>query len=701
MARALRALGRWAVIEPILVVVGFTLLAIIVTWPVAAHMGTVIPSPGIAWDPAGYIWDFWQRAHDGMPLWGDSTTSMISVPFGRTYPAAADATQLVSYGPAWLITHVAGPVVAYNVVIISGLALSGMAMYGLIRWLGTGPGISAWAGGAYALFPYALGKAIVHAPLVHLACFPLAVLAGLWWSERPSWRRALVVAGAYGFAWLTNPYYGLMATVVLAVVCGAGLVRMLRAGGLATAARGGGLLMGLNAVLVLLPVALLGRSASSDATAGIARQAIDLDNFGARITDFLTPPTNSVFMNGAIDPTWTGVTAVGDERLILYVGLTTIAVALLGAIACWRASGPSASRIQMAARAAAVLVPVLAWFSLASPTRWLGVDIPVPSLWIWESVPNYRVFARFVAPLMCALLVLGALGLRWLASRGGTVWRLSIIATAMIVTFADLDTGIPVATATPVTANGRGPGDSPTWAWLRAQRAPGSVVEYPTDPENYGPAFDSVERIWAFGQTIHERPIVNGGLIPGQRGYEFAAQVSDANRPGTATDLATAGVRFAVINPWAFGALGRTPNLDVNTPPAGFSVERVFPDGTAIWRVTAPPQTGIVLFQRPGFAWGTREGRATWHRLTARKAVLTIWAPRTGDYRVTLPLRALSAEALKTTGGLEGQITLTPQGDSLILALEAGPTPREVELAIRGPLPRGAAIGSATMKAAR
>ena len=55
---------RW--LEPALVVLGFTLLAIVATWPVAADAGAIIPSPGSAWDPAGFIWDFWQRSVEGL-----------------------------------------------------------------------------------------------------------------------------------------------------------------------------------------------------------------------------------------------------------------------------------------------------------------------------------------------------------------------------------------------------------------------------------------------------------------------------------------------------------------------------------------------------------------------------------------------------------------------------------------------------------
>lgn len=665
-------------VEAVLVVVGFTLLAIVATWPVAANVTTLIPSPGTAWDPAGFIWDFWQRSTEGLGLWGDATSSLAGYPFGRGFPAAADATQLVTYGPAWIITGIAGPVVAYNVVIISGLALAGMAMYALARWLGTGPGIAAWAGGAYVIFPYIIGKAVVHAPLVHLACFPLAVLAGLWWSERPTWRRALVVVAAYAFAWLTNPYYGLMATVVLLVVCGGGIVRIARSAGMRAAGRDGGMLAGLALLIVLAPVGLIGRSATDETASGISRQVIDLDNFGARLTDFITPPANSFLIRG-INPTWAGSGAGGDERTVLYVGITTIILAIIGAVVTWRATGALGARWRLATRTAAVLVVVLAWFSLASPTTWMGINVPVPSLWIWEAQPQFRVFARFAAPLMCALLVLGALGIRWIAARSTVLWRTSIIAAAMVITFADLATTLPTPSAPPVTAAGQAPDDVPAWQWLRARDDGSAIVQYPTIPEEYLPAGESLERIYAYGQTIHGHPSVNGALFPGQRSFDFLAQVSDPSRPGAAVDLATAGVRWAVVNPWGYSSLGRETPFAVTSPPPGFSVEKTFPDGTAIWRVTATPRQGLVLFRPPGFGWGIATGGTTWHALQEPAGQVTVLARTEDRYRITLTLRGLDpGEVSARAGGSPIAIRRTAKGVSF--ESPAGPDPREIEL---------------------
>ena len=70
---------------------------------------------------------------------------------------------------------------------------------------------------SFVLFPQELLRATGHLPLVQLECFPLMIMAGLFWIDRPGWRRAILMALALAFAWLSNPYYGLMCAVMVGV----------------------------------------------------------------------------------------------------------------------------------------------------------------------------------------------------------------------------------------------------------------------------------------------------------------------------------------------------------------------------------------------------------------------------------------------------------------------------------------------------
>ena len=570
-------------------VAGFTLLAIGLTWPAAANANTLIPTDGgLAWDPAGFTWDLWQRLRDGLPLFGNGSTNLVA-PFTIEYPGAFNLVQLAFYGPAVAVAAVTTPAFAMNVMIIAGIAVSGMAMYWLARWLGTGPGVAAWAGLALAASPYVLGKAVVHAPLASVACFPLLVLAALWWGEAPSWRRALAVTGAFALAWTTSAYYGLIAVIMVVVICGWALLAHGRQRGWRSAAAPGGLLAALLGILVLLPIAI---SVLTSTAPSPARASDDLAQFGTRIGDLITPAPDQLVSN-AISPGWFDVTGIAGERLIVYLGITTVLLAIVaGVLAWWRPGALGGARVVLAARLGTVLAPLLLWFSLAWPMAIGPVPIPVPSIAVWWAAPEFRAFSRFAVAGLVVLLMMAALLVAAVARRGGQVWRYSIITGALLVTGADTLTAVPLTTSPPATADTQAPDQRAAWAWLRDKPEQGSVVEYPTSLPVFVPGLESMYRVYAMGQTIHGRPVLD---IPGPMGLPIdprtlalAQQVADPFAPGTATRLAQAGIRFAVINPWAYRTLGIGEGPDVRRPPAGFVLEQAFPDGTAIWRIVAP-----------------------------------------------------------------------------------------------------------------
>jgi len=172
---------------------------------------------------------------------------------------------------------------------------------------------------------------------------------------------------------------------------------------------------------------------------------------------------------------------------------------------------------------------------------------------------------------------------------------------------------------------------------------------------------------------------VNGALFPGQRSFDFLAQVSDPTRPGAEADLATAGVRWAVVNPWGYASLGREAPFAVTSPPPGFAVLETFPDGSAIWLVTAKPREGLLVFRPPGFGWGIAAGSTTWHPVQEPAGNVTLWARAEGRYRITLTLRGLDpGEVSARADGSPIAVRRTARG--VWFESPAGRDPREIEL---------------------
>jgi len=678
------ALASRAALEGYGVVLGFLVMAIVVTWPVFLHAGSIVTGGGHGGDQVGYIWDYWYLGNFGVKLWGAGIQHEVSAPFGREYAGGINATILTTLLPAWIAAKIAGPLVAYNVVVISGLTLSAAAMYLLVRWLGLGVAPAIWSGAAFMLFPYEQIRATGHLVLAHLECLPVLLIACLWWTERPSWRRAIALAGGFGFCAITNPYYGLMGAVVVAVFVIAAAIRLWRRWGLGTAARRVGEGIGAVAVIVLLPIGLLFASSSGAIEATIERSRFELDAYGARITDYVLPPAAGIWHELLGTFSWSNP---GGERMN-FVGWVTIILAIVALVLGWRLRDRLSGRQRLLLVIGPPLVLVLMWFSLALPTKWYGVEIPVPSDWIFDSFPYLRGYARFVAPVMCVLLAMGAVGL-WLLMRGRSVTaRLSIASVALILLFLDLAPTVPLRSAEPVLL-GSPPGEQlPAWEWLRG-REPGAIVfEMPGQPN------ELVERYYQWGQINHRHPITNGNSTRGQLGPDFQVENAAPSYPVTPQNLAAMGIRLVTIEPFGYGLL-RQPVPDVRRPPPGFVVAKVFADGSAVWRVAAAPADAVAV-RRNDWWWAPElevGGVWRWMREDA-KVTIVPRDGRTGVYRARFRARgyipgAVYTLAIRSPDGFVDRVRVGPKPEQSVTATIHVTDPRtDVYIRNEGPAAR-------------
>lgn len=667
---------RGLLLEATAVLVGFAILAVAVTWPVARDFDTLITSDGLGWDPAGYVWEFWFNAREGLQLWGSGTREILSAPFGQSLAASSNSSLLLTYGPAWAVAQLAGPVVAYNVTALSGLVLSAASVYLLVRWLGIGPAPAAWAGVAAMLAPYELLRVTLHVPFAHIECFALLLLAGIAWLQRPSALRALWMVLALALAWITTPYYGLAASVMALAIGVVGVVRIWRDAGAGAAVRRAGEAAGLALALVVVPLyALLesGRDAIED---NFTRPRESLALYGARLRDYVVPDGNNAAMDWLLgDARWAQSAAPGGERTV-FLGWVAIALALAGVALVARRWGEVAQRVRLAVLLGVVLTPLLVWFSLASPTTIGGVGIPVPSEAVYDLVPTVRAYARFGIAVLVVVVVLGAIGLAQLVRGRGraVVWGAAAVAAVGSVALTAPE--LPIVTARPVTIAGADPRDAPSWRWLAdGDRRDGIVFEYPTGTNAYGPQFELVERVWQYGQTVHGRPLLNGGFTPGELGYDFTRNVLRPEWPGVASQLAGAGVSTVVVNPWAAGVLGQPP-IDPAAPPQGFAPAASFPDGTAAWHVVAPPPPASAIF-RGTWSGPEASGGRLWWTAPAIGGRISVVGWRPGTYRFTF-LARLAAPAPGA------RLRLRPPGGPPV-SVPLGAAPRAVSVEVRAP----------------
>jgi len=625
---------RRIAIEAGLVLCGSALLAILLTWPLVTDLGSAVVGGGSGGDRSGYVYDVWFNEHFGLNLWGIRVDEALSAPFGREAPGSLNLLQIVFLGPAWIVATFAGPVAGVNASLLLGMTLGPAAMYLLIRWIGLGVAPAVWAAVAFAIFPNALLRATGHYPLALLACLPLLLLAIWRWLERPGVRRAGWAAGACLLCWLTNPYWGVAAFVAL---IGAGIVALVlgvRAAGWRAAGRRIGELAGAVVVIVLLPLAAMFAASSDAVEAGVSRPRSELALYGAQVTDYLIPDRGQYFFTDVFGSDWATMGSVGGERTA-FLGYGTMLLAVIGLALAYRHRRTLSPRLRVVVLSAVPMGLLIAWFSLATPTRWLGATIPTPSDALFEVLPFLRAYARFSAVVTAVVIVLGAVGLHLLLRNR----RPAVVAAALVpvLAIAVLELppggGLPLQSGPPVTVSGVPADRLPMWRWMRDELPRDSVVQaFPAYPN------ELIERYHMYGQTVHALALTNGDAQQIGIGSDLTSSIADPRWPGAAADLATVGVDAVTIMPELYAAIGVNPPA-VDAPPPGFEVAKVFPDGNAVWRVVAPPRDGLAFVAAD--EWWTpkpRGGRA-W-RFMRDAATIHLYAPVAGRYRVELGVRS-------------------------------------------------------------
>ena len=266
---AVARLSEWAsarrlmLLEAAAVVAGTVALTVYVTWPVALNLNDEIF--GLGGDSTGTIWWLWWMADDhGFHILGVTHHTETGWPFGWDQGNGVNIQWALLFFPAYLVTEVVGEVVAYNVVVLSGLVLSGVAMYILVRKMGAAPLVAGWAALVYIVFPWHLEKAGGHAAFTHLEVFPLLVLALLAWQRQPSRRLVLYLALITAVAWTTSGYFGIIEFVGLGVILAVAAIGHSRRFGFRLAARSAAAAGGaaILVVLTVLRIARLGFSTS-------------------------------------------------------------------------------------------------------------------------------------------------------------------------------------------------------------------------------------------------------------------------------------------------------------------------------------------------------------------------------------------------------------------------------------------------------
>ena len=314
---------RWAAAA----LAAYAALAVALTWPLAALLGTHIPGGemlGLSEDSYVFLWDYWwvgKALGEHLPV---MFTNYIFWPHGvslRFHTLMPQNGLLAVYPQQWL-----GLVPTYNLLLLASLVGSAWAGYGLAMMVVRRPGPALVAGGVFAFSPYMMTHALSHMNLIALQWMP--VLAWLlvkgMGSGRPAWGVGAGVAlGLLAYCdWYGFMFGGLLAALIGGCYLATRGRRLAAAATLALAAA-----VGLAVAAPLLWPMLAEQRAHPYAVTPLSRSAA----LSGDPALWLTPPFLSTMAGGVGGRLVRGMGYLVSEQTV-YLGWGVLALAVVG----WR-----------------------------------------------------------------------------------------------------------------------------------------------------------------------------------------------------------------------------------------------------------------------------------------------------------------------------------------------------------------------------
>jgi hypothetical protein len=595
--------------ESVLVALLLTALAIVLTWPAAAFLGSTVSDLG---DPVLTIWIL---AWDVHALGATPLRLFDANMFHPRRGTLAYTEHLLGLVPlVWPARLLgAGPVFAHNVVWLATFPLTGLALFWLVRHLTGHAGAATVAAVLYAFSHFRFGQ-LSHIQVLSHQWLPLMLL-GLHRAAESGgrWRDVGLAAGAFALQALSSGYQAFFAAIAGTLFM-AWLVLPTTRPPLGRLI-GRGSLAGCMVTLVLLPAFLPYRLTRDEIS--LTRNPMEIEHYVARPASYLAAPAENRWLGDA-------TARFRGREAALFPGFVALALALPVSVRGWRqrhgAAKPDRGRVGRwpialdVALAVIVLVTVANWLVLggftirlgalrvsqthfAAPVLGIAVALavrravrggpsPVRGLgWLrrlgWPSAPGYYLGLALVGAIASfgPWLDLGELRIQPLyhqllsVAPGFDVLRvpgrfgvLVMTGLAVLAGFgaAALARRLPrpgwragalgglgalavlEAWAVPLPLMTVPSGPGPADRWLAA-RARGSeaVLVLPM----YEPRAVHLESLRLLGSTAHWRPLVNGygGVLPA----DYPADVSVLNTfPATAAvaRLRAIHVRYVVVH---------------------------------------------------------------------------------------------------------------------------------------------------------
>jgi hypothetical protein len=377
-------------------------LTILLTWPQALYLGSKVADHG---DPYLSMWRLQWLAH---ALTGGAAhlfDGNIFYPHTGTL-AYSDATlvQGVLAAP-WLVKD-ANPVLVYNLLLLVGIASSGVGMFVLVRHLTGNPDAALVSAAIFTLVPYRV-EHFMHLELQWTVWMPLTLWAVHKVFETGAIRNGILVGAFLTLQLLSSMYYGAFLAMMVATLV------LLLAVSQPQRAAATMVPLGIAAAMVGAVALVYAQPYIQNARSLGVRDPGDVATFSAQLSSYLTAPAQNWLWG------WTSnwIVFEGNE-LHLFPGLAAIVIAAF-------ALAHKPRSLTLIYIAMVVIATVLS----------LGMNGPIYS-WLYGHVwvfGGFRAPARFSVLACCALAVLAGLGFAYLQQVTISARRRSALLVTVLV----------------------------------------------------------------------------------------------------------------------------------------------------------------------------------------------------------------------------------------------------------------------------
>ncbi len=604
---------RWQVA----VLLGYLLVGIVFTWPLVLHWQSgVIQKGDLPVDAGQNIWNLW---------WVRQTLLSGENPYLTRYLFYPEQINLfwqtLSLPNALTVFPVlvlAGPVVAYNLLVLLSFGLGGFFTYRLARALLDYRMAALVAGFVYVCAPYhmqpLLGGAL---EIIAVQWIPLYILLLMRTLHRPTVVNTLLAGAALLATTLASQYYGLFCAVYslfhvgLTVLLTPGLSLRLRQ---IVNAAGIALVWMLALIPFVWPVTSLGTATLED---WYNRQVFH----SAAVVDFVLPNVRHPIWGDLATRLGHALHPFGVE-IGASPGFVVYALVLAGCVRSWRATWPWL--LLLLAMLVLALGPEL---KLAEqPT---GIPLPFQVLDSFGPFKNSTRPSRFLAVMMLPMAILAGFGMQALLTR----WpdRTPVLASLIAgVLFVEL-----LVAPWPILSIQV----DPVYTALNRSAEPGALIELP--PRND-------DSRYMLNQLCHGRPLA-GGYLARTPHYPLVSYDSTMRRLwyaesappdifqyDPASELEKIGVRFVVLHlDYLSGSALERLRRQLHAPGM---LRYAVNDQIEIYRVDANALRPVLL---PTAGWYPAEsdGQQTWR-----------WIGDSASMQVLARSRSLVSLTLSMTG---------------------------------------------------